>query len=116
MEFATQIMQMAVMAAFLIGILAFVVSVITQVIKAWPGLEQLPTACVVIVLSIIICPVAYAFAMWTLKRPIEWPFLAACVVAGFFVALVAMDGWERIKEILDRTKYPGEIPTGKNNK
>ena len=37
-----------------IGLMAFLVSVITQVIKAWPGLDRLPTSAVVIVLSLVL--------------------------------------------------------------
>ena len=36
-----------------IGVMAFVVSVVTQVVKSWPGLDKLPTSVVVIVLSLV---------------------------------------------------------------
>ena len=29
----------------------------------------------------------------------------ACIMAAFIVALVAMDGWERVKDIWDRAQY-----------
>lgn len=29
----------------------------------------------------------------------------ACMIAAFVVALVSMDGWERVAEIWRRTKY-----------
>ena len=37
-----------------VGLMAFLVSVITQVIKAWPGLDRLPTSAVGIVLSLVL--------------------------------------------------------------
>jgi hypothetical protein len=91
-----------------IGIMAFLVSAITQVIKSWPGLDSLPTSVVVIVLSLILCPVIFIALMSYLKQPIEWYMLVACFLAAFMVALVAMDGWERVREIWNRSKYNKE--------
>lgn len=91
-----------------IGIMAFLVSAITQVIKSWPGLDSLPTSVVVIVLSLILCPVTLVALMSYLKQPIEWYMLVACFLAAFMVALVAMDGWERVKEIWSRSEYNKE--------
>ena len=81
---------------------------ITQVIKAWPGLESIPTSAVVIVLSLILCPAAFVAMMAYLAQPIEWYMVFACILAAFIVALVAMDGWERISEIWGRTKADKE--------
>ena len=88
-----------------IGVMAFIVSIITQVIKTWPKLDTLPTSAVVIVLSLVLCPVAFIAMMSWMNRPIEWYMIFACFLAAFVVALVAMDGWERLKEIWDRTGY-----------
>ena len=88
-----------------IGIMAFIVSIITQVIKSWPKLDTLPTSAVVIVLSLVLCPVAFIAMMSWLNQPIEWYMIFACFLAAFVVALVARDGWERLKEIWDRTGY-----------
>ena len=98
-------MQYVVYALASVGVMACVVSVITQVVKSWPGLEELPTAMVVIVLSLVLCPLAYGFWAWYTHNPFELPLAGLCIIAGFFVALVAMDGWERISEIWTRTKY-----------
>lgn len=88
-----------------IGVMAFIVSIITQVIKAWPKLDVLPTSAVVIVLSLVLCPVAFIAVMAWLNHPIEWYMIFACFLAAFVVALVAMDGWERLSEIWERTGY-----------
>ena len=100
-----EIMQYPLYLLTAIGVMAFIVSVITQVIKSWPGLEKLPTAAVVIVLSLILCPAAFMALMAWQKQPITWYMVFACMIAAFVVALVAMDGWELIKEIWERTTY-----------
>lgn len=88
-----------------IGVMAFLVSVITQVIKSWPGLDKIPTAAVVIVLSLVLCPLTFVALMAWQKQPITWYMVFACMIAAFIVALVAMNGWERVKDIWERTVY-----------
>ena len=80
-----------------IGVLAFVVSVITEALKKWEWFDKkVPTALVVI------CPVAMLGMMQYLKQPIEWYMVFASFVAAFIVALVAMDGWERVTELAEK--------------
>ncbi len=88
-----------------IGVMAFLVSTITQVIKSWPGLSKLPTSAVVIVLSLVLCPTAFVAVMDWLKLSITWYMIFACILVAFAVALIAMDGWERLREIWNRTGY-----------
>lgn len=102
---ASLIMQYLSYLMIAIGAMAFLVSLITQVIKSWPGLETLPTQALVIVLSLVLCPVAFVALMAWMRHPIEWYMVFACFLAAFVVALVAMDGWERLKEIWSRTGY-----------
>lgn len=104
----TLIMQGLSYLVIAIGAMAFLVSVITQVIKNLPGLTNLPTQAVVIVLSLVLCPVTLIAIMSYANQPIEWYMIFACMLAAFIVALVAMDGWERIKEIWDRTAHKTE--------
>lgn len=88
-----------------IGMMAFIVSGITQVIKEWPGLEQIPTSMVVTITSLILCPVGLIAACQYLNMPITWYMVFASFIAAFIVALVAMGGWEKVNEIWERTKY-----------
>lgn len=104
----SEVMQYLSYLLIAIGVMAFIVSIITQVIKVWPGLEKLPTSVVVIVLSLVLCPAAFLAVMSWLGRPVAWYMVFACMVAAFVVALVSMDGWERIREIWERTGYKKE--------
>lgn len=104
MEFETLI-QYASYLLIAIGVMAFLVSAITQVIKTWPGLDKLPTAAVVIVLSLILCPISMTAILYWQKIPIEWYMVFACFIAAFIVALVAMGGWDRVADIWKRTAY-----------
>ena len=99
------IMQYVSYLLIAIGIMAFIVSVVTQVIKSLPGLNKLPTSAVVIVLSLVLCPLALVALMAWQNQPIAWYMLFACAIVAFIVALVAMDGWERLRQIWERTKY-----------
>lgn len=39
------------------------------------------------------------------KAAITWYYIVASVIAAFIVYLVATGGWEKVKEIWERTKY-----------
>lgn len=98
-------MQYVTYGLALIGALAFLVSIIVQVIKEMPGLNKIPTSIVALVTSLILCPVALIILCTYYKVTIVWYYIVASVVGAFIVYLVATGGWERVKEIWDRTKY-----------
>ena len=100
-----ELMQYVTYLVAAIGVMAFVVSVITQVIKEMPGLKNIPPATVVVVLSLVLCPVALVALLTWQGQAITWYMIFACMIAAFVVALVSMDGWERVAEIWRRTKY-----------
>lgn len=105
---ASVIMQYLSYLFIAIGVMAFLVSVVTQVIKELPGIKNLPTSMIVIILSLVICPLAMLALLEYLKQPVTWYMVFACMLAAFVVALVSMDGWERLKEIWNRTGYKKE--------
>ena len=73
-----------------IGIMAFIVSVITEAVKRWEWFDKkVPTALTVIILSLVLCPVCMLGLLSYYNMP-------------FIVALVAMDGWERVSELAER--------------
>lgn len=105
---ASVIMQYLSYLFIAIGVMAFLVSVVTQVIKELPGLKNLPTSMIVIILSLVICPLAMLALLEYFKQSVTWYMVFACMLAAFVVALVSMDGWERLKEIWNRTGYKKE--------
>ena len=88
-----------------IGALAFLVSVIVQVIKELPVLQRIPTSLVALVVSLILCPLAVVIVCQYLKIVIVWYYVVASFIASFIVYLVATGGWERVAEMWKRTKY-----------
>lgn len=99
------LMQYVTYALMAVGIMAFLVSMITQVVKDLPWLTQIPTSVVALCVSLILCPVAVVIACQYFKIVIEWYYIFASFVAAFIVYLVATGGWERVTEIWKRTKY-----------
>ena len=99
------LMQYVTYGLALIGGLAFLVSIIVQVIKELPGLKNIPTSIVALAASLVLCPVALAVLCTYYKMVITWYYVFASFIAAFVVYLVATGGWEKVKSIWDRTKY-----------
>ena len=95
--FANMTMILAV-----IGALAFMVSVITQVFKGVGVLSKIPTDILVFVLSIVITVVAFVAYMQYIQMTILWYMILAAIMAGFIVAFIAMYGWEKLSELWKR--------------
>lgn len=102
MEIFVQYITYALMA---IGVLAFFVSIITQVIKEMPILKRIQTNAVALAVSLILCPVAVIVACQYFKIVMEWYYVFASFVAAFIVYLVSTGGWEKVTEMWNRTKY-----------
>ena len=88
-----------------IGILAFIVSMVTQVIKEMPGLAKIQTNGVALAISLIVCPLAVIITCQYFKIHMIWYYIIAAIVAAFIVYLVATGGWEKVREMWERTKY-----------
>lgn len=99
------LMQYVTYALMAVGLLAFVVSIVVQVIKEMPYLVMLPTSAVALAASMIICPLAVIIACQYFKIVIVWYYVFASFVAAFIVYLVATGGWDRVHEMWNRTKY-----------
>lgn len=85
-----------------IGALAFMVSVITQVFKGVGALSKIPTDILVFVLSIGITVTAFVAYMQYIQMTILWYMILAAIMAGFLVAFIAMYGWEKLSDLWSR--------------
>lgn len=99
------IMQYVTYGLAALGVLAFMVSAVVQVIKELPKLNKIPTSIVALVTSLILCPVAVVVMCIYYKIVITWYYVFASFLAAFIVYLVSTGGWEKVKDIWDRTKY-----------
>ena len=91
-------------AMMIVGILAFVVSVIIEVIKNVSFLKNIPTDLVVIVLSEVLTVLSFLAYMSYNSIAVTWYLAVGSIIAGFFVAFVAMYGWDKITELYNRFK------------
>lgn len=85
-----------------IGLLAFMVSVVTQVFKGVGALSKVPTDLLVFLLSIGITVTAFIAYMQYIQQVIIWYMILAAIMAGFVVAFIAMYGWEKLSELWKR--------------
>lgn len=81
---------------------AFIVSMITQLIKDLPLLKKVPTQLVVIVLSIMVSEIAYGSFTAINHNAVQWYMVAAAILAGFIIAYIAMYGFDNLKKLWDR--------------
>ncbi|MDD6338963.1 MAG: ribonuclease [Butyrivibrio sp.] len=91
-----------------IGVLAFVVSVITQVTKGWGFLNRIPTAIQVYVTSLVISVLGIVIYLQVKGFKIVWYYIVGAVVLSFFIAFVSTYGWDQLKELWNRSKFKEE--------
>ena len=105
MSNVTELMQYLSYALMAIGVLAFAVSMIVQVIKEMPGLTNIQTNLIALVVALVLCPLAVIIACQYFAVKIVWYYLVAALIGAFIVYLVATGGWERVREMWERTRY-----------
>ena len=99
------LIQFVTYALMAIGVLAFFVSLVTQVIKEMPFLRVVQTNVVALTVAMILCPVAVIMACQYFNIVITWYYIFASFIAAFIVYLVSTGGWEKVVEMWNRTKY-----------
>jgi hypothetical protein len=104
MEFFEFITNNLMLLLAILGVLAFLVSVITEVTKNIGFLKRIPTDLQVILLSTLLCLVAYFAYTSYFSIDIQWYFVSGCFIAAFIVAFVAMYGWEKLTVLYNRFK------------
>ncbi len=104
-EMINNIMQYFATACIVLGVLAFVTSVIVQVIKEMPHLKNVQTGLIALIVAELLTVLALFAGCSYMDMVILWYYIAAAVIAGFFVYMIATGGWDKLKEIWDRTKY-----------
>lgn len=99
------LMEYITYALIAVGVLAFLVSAITQVIKEMPALKNIQTNAVALVTALILCPVSVIIACQYFNIVITWYYVFASFIAAFIVYLVSTGGWEKVSAMWNRTKY-----------
>lgn len=102
MEIMELLLKSITIILAIIGALAFMVSVITQVFKGVGVLSKIPTDILVFVLSIGITVVAFIAYMQYIQQTILWYMILAAIMAGFVVAFISMYGWEKLSDLWKR--------------
>lgn len=88
------------------GILATVVSVITELTKEIGPMKRMSTELQVILTSLVLTPVSMVAMAQYYKVPLEWFMVFASFIAAFIIAYVSMYGWEKLSNIYQRMKNP----------
>lgn len=86
------------------GIIAFVVSIITEMTKEIGVLKNIPTILQVIVLSVALWIVFYFGVCTAGAVTYSWFMLVAAIVAGFITAYISSYGWEKLNDVFKRYK------------
>lgn len=85
-----------------VAIICTLISVITEFTKEIGFLNKIPTALQVLVLSIVICVIAFFAYISYASVPFVWYYLVAVIFAAFIVAIVCCKGWDYLIEIWKR--------------
>lgn len=106
----TSLIEMLSMIILIVGMLAFAVSLIVQVIKGVSIFAKLPTDLLVFILSIVLTVITFIAYAQYISIVIVWYMIVAAIFVGFVVAAVSMFGWTKVVEIASR--YIKDRPTG----
>ena len=86
----------------ILGTLAFMVSLITELLKDMPGIKKMPTKAFVILVSLVVTVAALLIYAAYVNAVLLWYYVALAVFAAFIVAYIAMYGWDTLKELKDK--------------
>ena len=86
----------------ILGALAFMVSLITELLKDMPVIKKMPTKAFVILVSLVVTVAALLIYAAYVNAVLLWYYVALAVFAAFIVAYIAMYGWDTLKELKDK--------------
>ena len=86
----------------LLGFAAFLTSAIVEVTKKIKPFSLMPTQLWCMIVSFVVCVLAYFGYSAYSAIPVRWYFVACVVVASFIVAYIAMYGWDTLKTLYER--------------
>lgn len=91
-------------AGMIMTILVFATTGIVELIKDISFIKKIPTKITDIIIAQVVCFIAlYLYIQYAQIQIRAW-YLVAVVMIALFVALVASQGWEFVKELWDRCK------------
>lgn len=85
-----------------VAVICTLISVITEFTKEIGFLKKIPTSLQVLVLSIIICVIAFFAYISYAGIAFVWYYLVAVIFAAFIVAIICCKGWDYLLEIWKR--------------
>ncbi len=87
-----------------LGVLAFAVSVITQLLRDMGFTNKIPNALPSTVIAVVLTVLAYMGYCSYSAINIEWYMIAGTIVAGFVVAYISLYGWKKICDLYQKHK------------
>jgi hypothetical protein len=85
-----------------IGALAFLVSVTTELTKGLGFLAKIPTNLQVIVTSLALCLISYFAYTSIASVPLLWYCVVGAIIGSFIISLISIRGWKVVIDILRR--------------
>ena len=86
----------------LLGLAAFITSVIVEITKKVKPFSLIPTQLWCMLVALLVCVVGYLGYSAYAAMPVRWYFVACVIVAAFIVAYIAMYGWDTLKSLYER--------------
>jgi hypothetical protein len=86
----------------MVGALAFMLNIIVEITKDIGFLKRIPTTAYVLLLSPILCVLAYFSYVSYMELKVYWYMLFFVIMGSFVVAYVATYGWDKLFELWKR--------------
>lgn len=78
------------------------ISVITEFTKEIGFLSRIPTMLQVLMLSVVVCLIAFFAWVSYMQIQVIWYYVVAVIFISFIVALITAKGWDYLIEIIRR--------------